>query len=326
MKDRFIVRVIAIVGCFLTACTGSAKPLKVLMIGNSFSICVLRHLPNAAKAMGCDLRLTSAYIGGCSLERHWENVTKASDPNFKPYLVGTSPEEKNVEGPRKVLFQSKANVTDLLRADQWDIVTIQQASHFSWDPETYQPYANQLITKIKELAPTAKIVVQQTWAYCNADPRIGTISKKPSWGFDQQGMYDRLAANYTKLAKDHNLRVIPTGYAVQLYRKQLPVTFKPATAAELKAMKSPALPDMGGEVVGKYYWRTISHGKPNQGDVIGCDTIHLNPAGEYLQACVWLSFLFDVDVTKLTYSPKVAGPNAALMRKCAQEAVSTFKY
>ena len=50
------------------------KGTKVLMIGNSFSICCLQHLPQVAADRGVDLDLASLYIGGCSLQRHWENV------------------------------------------------------------------------------------------------------------------------------------------------------------------------------------------------------------------------------------------------------------
>ena len=50
------------------------KNLKVLMIGNSFSICLLQQFPQVAKSMGVQLDLCSMFIGGCSFERHWQNV------------------------------------------------------------------------------------------------------------------------------------------------------------------------------------------------------------------------------------------------------------
>jgi len=47
------------------------KSLKVLMIGNSFSICVGKNLPQIVSSFpDLELTLCSAYIGGCSLERH----------------------------------------------------------------------------------------------------------------------------------------------------------------------------------------------------------------------------------------------------------------
>ena len=51
------------------------KSLKVMMIGNSFSICVGKNLPNIVQEIdGLELVLGSAYIGGCSLETHWRNL------------------------------------------------------------------------------------------------------------------------------------------------------------------------------------------------------------------------------------------------------------
>ena len=76
-----------------------AKQLKVLMIGNSFSICVLKEMPACAASAGETLDLASLYIGGCPLDRHWENVEKAGDPNFKPY--GFSYNYASVKDPKE---------------------------------------------------------------------------------------------------------------------------------------------------------------------------------------------------------------------------------
>ena len=54
----------------------SAKELKVLMIGNSFSISVGRYLPRIVRSVpGNRLELTSAYIGGCPFDRHSKNLS-----------------------------------------------------------------------------------------------------------------------------------------------------------------------------------------------------------------------------------------------------------
>ena len=53
------------------------KDLKVLMIGNSFSVCVGVYLPSIVNSFPKhSLELTSAYIGGCTLEKH---AAKAAD-------------------------------------------------------------------------------------------------------------------------------------------------------------------------------------------------------------------------------------------------------
>ena len=207
---RILVSVSAVVaGLFCFAADGenrtSSEGLKVLMIGNSFSISCTRHLPQVAKANGHKLDLASLYIGGCSLERHWRNVeAAATNATFKPYRF-----DRFVDG-RCVVEKGTANIPDALAMDKWDIVTIQQASHFSWDPATYHPWGDNLVAKIRELAPQAKILVQETWSYPPWDKRL----KK--FGFDQVEMYARLHDAYAAFAKKYGFGIIPVGTAAEI--------------------------------------------------------------------------------------------------------------
>lgn len=282
------------------------EPLKVLMIGNSFSICVLQYMPQVAAELGCKLDLTSLYIGGCPLQRHAANIFAGNYDNYKPYLVTWHYD--SVEDQSQVPFASclsgtenkYGNIPQILSADKWDVVTIQQASHDSWNIDTYFPWANLVIDTIHEYAPQAKIYVQQTWSYCNADTRIcDKETKGPgTWGFDQKGMYERLSVNYGSLAKHNGFELIPTGLAVQLFRERKPVR------------------EVADDVVGNF--RTDENG------VEHADPIHLNTDGTYLQACVWTAKLFNVDVTELKTVPDtLKNPdNAGLIRECARDAVS----
>lgn len=202
MKKTALTFLAASVAAFGAIVGGSAdeKPLKVLMIGNSFSISNVHEMPNVASAMGKKLDLASLFIGGCSLERHWNNVVAAStNATFRPYGF-----DRVVNGER-VVKKGKANIPDALLLDKWDIVTIQQASPLSWRPETYEPFGGLLVAKIRELAPQAKIVVQETWSYPPWDKRL----KK--FGFDQAEMYRRLHAAYASFAEKYGLDVIPVG-------------------------------------------------------------------------------------------------------------------
>ncbi|MBR4170094.1 MAG: DUF4886 domain-containing protein [Kiritimatiellae bacterium] len=290
--------------------TAWAKETKVLIIGNSFSVSVMRNWPQLAKASGSELKAASMYIGGCSFQRHWENVEKASNDTFKPYDIWIS----DTEGVKRF----KSNIPQMLVTDKWDYVTIQQASPSAWDPETYHPYADKLIAKIKELAPQAEIVIQQTWAYSNLDNRI---QPGGAWKFDQTGQYERTRDAYASLAKQYKFRMIPTGLAVQKFRQALPVTLVHPTREQLAKYKKPETPDLGGEVVGRFSWKKPKDGKGEE--KLSQDATHLNPSGEYLQALVWQAFFFGTDVTKTTYAPAYAGgkDRAALLQSCAVQAV-----
>ena len=202
---KAVVAVVAVAASFCGIAGEEEKPLKVLMIGNSFSICNLREMPNVASAMGKRLDLASLYIGGCSLERHWNNVVAAStNAAFRPYGF-----DRVVDG-KKAVEKGKANIPDAHALDKWDVVTVQQASHFSWRPETYEPFGSSLVAKIRELAPQAKIVVQETWSYPPWDKRL----KK--FGFDQAEMYRRLHAAYAGFAGKYGFDVIPVGTAAEI--------------------------------------------------------------------------------------------------------------
>ena len=179
-----------------------AKTLKVLMIGNSFTESAMRETPSVAKAMGCALDLANLYIGGCPLSKHWANVEKAGDPDFRPYAVQmswTSCDAK-ASGLRRAAPKGRANIPQALAAEPWDIVTIQQASGQSAFEKTYQPYADNLIAKIRELAPQAEIRIQETWSYSPYDGRLGV------WKFTPDEMFARLHAAYGALARKHGRR------------------------------------------------------------------------------------------------------------------------
>jgi len=289
-----------------------AAALKVLAIGNSFSVCTQQQMPQVAKDLGCELDLVTMTIGGCSLERHWNCLTNAADLTYGldwnrcgthraawPELSGLlKPVTRIHWKTKKPVPGMGANLEAVLKAAKWDVITVQQASHFSWQADTYAPWGDLLVAKIRELAPQAEIVVQETWSYTPFDRRLA------KWGIDQNEMYAKLHGAYAAFAKKYGFRVIPTGTAVQLWRKELPVRY--------------AENSLGGDVCGRATFKQDKNGKwvPN-GDVF-----HFNGDGEYLQALVWTAKLFDKDVAKCAYAPKgLDAAQASLMKKVAMEAV-----
>lgn len=299
-----------------------AKQLKVLMVGNSFSVCVLQEMPKCAADAGVVLDLASLYIGGCPLEKHWANVKKAGDADFKPYSFSYNYASVKNKGDAPVAqLGRKTNILQALKADKWDIVTIQQASPKSPFPETYEPFAKKLIATIREHAPQAEIVIQQTWSYTPYADFLGKKKMTP------KTMYTAVAAAYAKLAERYGLRTIPTGYAIDLYRDKLPVKYeKVLTKEEIAAVAKPARIDFYGDPVGSSKWRKGRKGQKDADSVkLRIDASHLNSEGHYLQACTWLATLFKCDVTKLKYAPKGLAPErAALMRACAAEAAAKY--
>ena len=250
--------------------------LKVLTIGNSYADSVFSYLPKISAAAGCDLLLERANIGGCSLKRHWEEHLKScGDDTYKPYYGKFSLKEK-------------------LASAEWDTVTIQQASYESWKSDSYEPYAGNIIKTVRRYAPQAEIIIQQTWSYNANDPRL--IKKnKESWGFGQKEMFEKLEKAYRILAEKYQLRVIPTGLALQ-YSRNIPGN---------------------GDLAG---FTTVR----DNGEKVE-DFIHLNKRGEYMQSCLWFAFIFNRKVSDIKFIPDEIGENdAMLLQQCAQSALESY--
>ena len=286
------------------------KPLRVLMIGNSFSVSVMRELPNIVDAQSeYVLDITSLYIGGCSLERHIrEYETAKKDPSHRPYSV-----TRYVTGQGR-LKRVYGNLIMALDAQKYDIITIQEASPKSFFTDGWTKYGDRLVAVVREKQPQAKLLIHQTWSYRSNSPQL----KK--WNLTQETMFRKVREVVADRAKHFGCGVIPMGEAVQIWRKKADkVTPLALPAEELEKYKSadkvPPYRTCKGDLVGCY--RRNKRGK------IWCDLTHLNGDGNYMQGCVWFAFLFGADATKITYKPKfLTQKEAVLIRKCAAEAVA----
>ena len=125
--------------------------MKILSIGNSFSQDAQRYLHELAKAEGVDIQTQNLYIGGCSLETHYQNMKG----DLMEYEL-----ERNGRGTTE-----KTSIRIALESEDWDIITVQQASHFSWNFETYLPYIVELVEYVRALCPKVKIYIHETWPY-----------------------------------------------------------------------------------------------------------------------------------------------------------------
>jgi hypothetical protein len=289
-----------------------AKELSVLMIGNSFSESVLRYLPSVVGASDdCKIFLAQCGIGGCVFSRHIDELHKSQlDPESRPYWTN--------QGDALFGGRPNTNVPEILSVRKWDVITIQQGSHESWIPETFAP-AKELIDTIRAAQPQAEIRIQQTWSYRCDDPRL---LAEGSWHIDQTEMYNRLTKNYQALSREYGFRVIPTGLAVQIARRDSEIKFQPVPAEVWETpFHWPDLPRQAGDVVGQYYWRKNAE----TGELyMERDSIHLNRRGEYLQACVWFMSLYNKTAADIKFVPEIiSNSDAAFLARCAEEAVKT---
>ena len=129
---------------------------KILLIANSFGEDASRYLSRIAKSCGEELKTACLYIGGCSLERHHNNM-----------LSGEAAYELISDGERT---DTMISIKDALLLDKWDIVSFQQVSQKSTDFSTYEPYLSELSAYARELAPGAKQYIHAIWAW--SDERL----------------------------------------------------------------------------------------------------------------------------------------------------------
>ena len=154
---------------------------KLLSIGNSFTQDPHRYLHDMAKRRGVNLTLINLVIGGCSYERHYRNMIS----DAPVYAL-----EHNGEGTGFYV-----SLTEALTSDRFDFVTVQQASHFSFRPETYEPYAAELTDYVRQCQPQTKVVLQRTWEYEKDSQRLHDM------GFSTTDeMFRAVAAAYDKNA------------------------------------------------------------------------------------------------------------------------------
>lgn len=292
---RFISTLILSVTLALGVSAAERDSLKLLAIGNSFSDDATAYLPAIAKAGGKDLVIGRASIGGCPLERHARHLreAEAGDPKGKAYNGRSLPE--------------------ILSSQPWDIVTLQQWSQLSFKPETFQPFADELIAAIRKYAPTAEIVVHETWAYREDHPWF-----QKNDGFTPAKMYAGARDTYRAFADGKGFRLLPVGDALNLARQTPRWTFAPDAKFDYKNPPEGQVPDQGTSLNVGWRWTKNKDGK----SVFSLDAIHCNAAGRYLGASVWYQVLFDTETLPETYAPEgVSAADAADLRKHALSAV-----
>ena len=179
--------------------------VKILSIGNSFSVDTMEHVANIALSLGCkQVKLGNLYVGGCSLNHHFYHAQ--GDLGAYKYYTNDGTGWQVTEGYK---------ISDAVRSEQWDWISIQ---HGTKDGSRYtlaESYEKlpALIAHVKALAWSgAKIAFNMTW--------IGEPYDKHEivlFGGDQLKMYGEV----TRITQQVVLptagldRVSPTGTAIQ---------------------------------------------------------------------------------------------------------------
>ncbi len=171
--------------------------MNVLCIGNSFSQDATRYLHQISDE---ELYVRNLYIGGCSLETHYNNIIE---------------DKADYEYQKNGRMLRMISVKEALGKKKWDVVSVQQVSHYSGMAETYEPYLPYILGYIKGACPDAKIVFHRTWAYSDFSDHGGFVNYENS----RPKMFDAIVSASSELCKKYNLEIIPNGDAVEEARR-----------------------------------------------------------------------------------------------------------
>ena len=197
-----------LLGLLLGALSLRAQPdtLRLLCIGNSFSEdAVENNLHEIAAADGRVFIIGNMYIGGCPLEKHWKNATTDA-PAYRYCKIGA-------DGTKR--YRKNTSLSYALADERWDVVTLQQASSYSGQKETFEPFLGNLVAYVRARIPDgARLMWHQTWAYAT-NSMHGAF---PKYGDDQRQMYEAILSCSKYAVEKYGLGIVPCGTAIQNLR------------------------------------------------------------------------------------------------------------
>ena len=204
------------------------KTLKVLFIGNSFSLNTASYVLHILKDItpSIDVTLGILYQGSSSLQNQWTKLTSSVSGTgsngkghfYQYYYEGNTNDcvcvwsETSSQNPDSILIPDK----------QWDIVVLHQRSHESGDYRTFEPYFSNIISYVKDTSrlPNAKIgwLITQAFSdsYAANNPKLDSNGATYN---TSEGMYEAIIDASNQVINANGLDfIIPTGTAIQMLR------------------------------------------------------------------------------------------------------------
>ena len=202
MKRIFLLIVVS----FALIVGANAQEIKVLAIGNSFSVDVVeQHLHELAKAEGTTLVIGNLYIGGCHLQKHLANL-RGEKPAYSYRKIDENGEK---------VTTPKFTIQSALADEEWDYIMVQQVSGFGGVYVSFGKYLPEFLSTLRSLTPyKPKFIIMQTWAY-QSDSDHNNFS---IYNYDQMTMYKAVVESYDKVFKDKQYKfhaLVPNGTAIQ---------------------------------------------------------------------------------------------------------------
>ncbi len=202
-----IILLLAVIGFYFTNTSAQQAAddgiLKVLAIGNSFSDDAVEHfLYDLAKADNKKIIIGNMYIGGAPVSLHVKNA----DSNKKAY----SYRKINLDGEKNIT--KEVSLAEALKDEAWDFISLQQASPLSGKYDVIMKDLPKLISYVQSLAPNAKLIYHQTWAYQQDSKHKGFAN----YDKNQMTMYKSIMDATKRINKAKAFEfIVPAGTSIQ---------------------------------------------------------------------------------------------------------------
>ncbi len=176
--------------------------MKILCVGNSFSVDVATYVHQIAEAAGKDIDIYVLYIGGCPITRHYKNFL-SGEKEYEFYKNG---------GPTPLMWCS---IHEGLAYEKWDYITFQQVSGKSCDADSFFPELPLLLEGVRKTSD-ATFILHKTWSYSKSFSHE-KYGKNP---MNQQKMSEDIEKAYEIVSAKTGIKyIIPSGTAITSARK-----------------------------------------------------------------------------------------------------------
>lgn len=192
------------------------RNLRVLSIGNSFTIDATHYLNDIVYASGVDVSDICVYIavkGGGSF-KEWCDV-------FYDSFSGSSVQISKMAGAldadvKEGIYANGEEFCRILSNNKWDLITIQQRSYYahdyeSWETDGVSGHLSELLQLIRKMQPDATIGYLMPHALWGGDA-ANTFKSSYKW-------WEKVAESTKKLSENYGIDfIIPHGTAIQNLR------------------------------------------------------------------------------------------------------------
>ncbi len=181
--------------------TYPVEKIKILSLGNSYSLNSMWELYSICKQAGVkEIDIAIMYIGGCSLDKHWENVQN----NAATYEL-----YRNNNGEWKIT--KDYSIEKIITEQSWDIITLQNSSGMSGRSDGFANLEN-MANYVSDKCPSAKLLWHMTWGYQKGSKWL----TPENYNGDEMLMYNSIVDCVKDIVVPSNkfVSVVPVGTAV----------------------------------------------------------------------------------------------------------------